>query len=190
MCIVETEGLDALTMREVARRAGVSSAAPFRHFADRQALVLAVATEALQAFVEHTERAMAEAGDDPVARFRAMGVAYVEFAVASPARFRVMCDRSVAAASGPEIDALRARSEATMRGAVEAGIAQGRTPSANAEVVMLAGQAIAYGLARLFVDGMLEPYGIRPAQAREIAIAVTDVMGRGVDPSGGDEGAG
>lgn len=180
--IVEAEGVAALSLREVARRAGVSPAAPFRHFPDKQALITAIATDALRQFVEQTEQAMEAAGDDPVERFRAMGVAYVEFAVAHPARFRAMCDPSMASLETPELAALRARSEAALRGAVEAGIREGRTPQGDASVVMLAGQAIAYGLARMFVDGMMEARGIPASRARELAIALTDVMGRGVDP--------
>ncbi len=89
----------------------------------------------------------------------------------------------MASLENSELEALRARSEAALRGAVEAGIREGRTPQADASVVMLAGQAIAYGLARMFVDGMMEARGIPASRARELAIALTDVMGRGVDPN-------
>jgi AcrR family transcriptional regulator len=178
--IVETEGVDALSVREVARRAGVSSAAPFRHFADKQALMAAVATDALRSFVEHTEKAMEEAGTDPVDRFRAVGIAYIDFALAHPARFRAMCDPVLIHVETPELTELRERSMKATRGAVEEGMRLGLTPGADVDSVLLAGQALAYGLARMFIDGMLP---LPKVQARAAAIAAIDVLGTGVDPN-------
>jgi len=80
----------ALTLREVARRAGVTHAAPYRHFTDKEALLAAVAEEGFHTLSEAMREAMGRAGDDPVERLEALGVGYVRFALAHPAHFEVM----------------------------------------------------------------------------------------------------
>jgi AcrR family transcriptional regulator len=176
--IVENEGADALSVREVARRAGVSPAAPFRHFPDKQALIAAVAIEALRGFLDYAEPEIEKAGADPVDRFRAVGIAYIDYAMLHPARFRAMCDPILAQADTPELNDLRARHNATMRGDVEKSIAEGLTPG-DAGAVMLAGQALAYGLARMYVDGVP---ALPRERAREAAMEAIEVLGIGIDP--------
>src|SRR5688572_15237261 len=87
--ILEEGGSSALTLREVARRAGVSHAAPYRHFADKAALLSAVAEEGFRVVYEEmiSRSAMCV---DPVEKLNQVGVAYVLFAVEHPAHFRVM----------------------------------------------------------------------------------------------------
>ena len=88
-------GHNGFTLREVARRAGVSHNAPYRHFADRDELLSAVAA---QGFRELNE-AMLEAGTGeptPLGRLKQAGAAYVEFALRRPEHFTVMFDASIA----------------------------------------------------------------------------------------------
>src|SRR6185503_17019443 len=78
--VLEAEGREAVSLRDLARRAGVSHAAPYRHFADREALLAALAEEGfvlLAAELEGKPR-------------REQAVAYVRFALANPGRFRLM----------------------------------------------------------------------------------------------------
>src|SRR3979411_2764760 len=89
--LVEEGGAEALSVREAARRAGVSPGAPFRHFPSRNALMTAVAEEAQRRFRAEIAAAMAEApGGDPLARFRSLGVAYLRWAMRNPAHFEVI----------------------------------------------------------------------------------------------------
>src|SRR5262245_1682880 len=78
--IIEKEGLEALSLREVARRAGVSHSAPYRHFPDRERLLAALVEEGFSMLAEALEKRPR----------REMGEAYVEFALAHPERFRLM----------------------------------------------------------------------------------------------------
>jgi AcrR family transcriptional regulator len=78
--ILEKEGIDALSLREVARRAGVSHNAPYRHFPDRDRLLVALAEEGFQMLLGALERRPR----------REMGEAYVDFALTHPQRFRLM----------------------------------------------------------------------------------------------------
>src|ERR1700736_99614 len=76
--LVEEGGPEAVTVREAARRAGVSPGAPFRHFPSRDALMNAVAEEAQRRFRVEIEAALAEApASDPLGRFRCLGIAYL-----------------------------------------------------------------------------------------------------------------
>src|SRR4051794_27635084 len=97
-------GAAAVTLREVARRAGVTHAAPYRHFADKAALLAAVAEEGFRALHDAVARAGAEAPDDPLARLAASGQAYLRFAMSHPAHYRVMFGPDVAAREHPELE--------------------------------------------------------------------------------------
>lgn len=83
-------GPAAVSLREVARRAGVSQAAPYHHFADKAALLAAVAEEGFRLFDAHQAAALEAAGDDPIERLAALGVSYLRFAVDQPHYFLVM----------------------------------------------------------------------------------------------------
>ena len=75
--LVGEGGPDAVSVREAARRAGVSPAAPFRHFPSRDALMNAVAEEAQRRFRAEIEAALSAApAGDPLGRFRCLGLAY------------------------------------------------------------------------------------------------------------------
>ena len=78
--ILEKEGVGALSLRELARRAGVSHNAPYRHFSDRDSLLTALAAEGFEMLGDALESRPR----------REMGEAYVEFALAHPERFRLM----------------------------------------------------------------------------------------------------
>lgn len=86
--ILEKEGSDAISLRDLARRAGVSHAAPYRHFADRQALLAALGEEGFALL----------AADLEGKPWREQAVAYVRFALARPERFKLMFTRPVPAA--------------------------------------------------------------------------------------------
>jgi len=86
--ILEKEGRDAISLRDLARRAGVSHSAPYRHFADRQALLAALAEEGFALL------AAALQGKP----WREQAMAYLRFALANPERFRLMFTRPVPAA--------------------------------------------------------------------------------------------
>jgi AcrR family transcriptional regulator len=83
-------GVSALSLREAARRAGVSQAAPYHYFADKSALLAAVAEEGFRQFDRSQASALDQAGSDPVERLQALGSAYVRFALDKPHFFGVM----------------------------------------------------------------------------------------------------
>ena len=140
-------------MREVARQAGVSAAAPYHHFADKAALIAALATEGYAALTAALRAAWA-AEDDPAERIAALGMAYVRFAVAHPAAFRLMFRPEL---RGLRADASLAQAAAASYGVLVAGIRAAQdagaiTPGDPAPLALTA-WATVHGLAVLLVDG-------------------------------------
>jgi AcrR family transcriptional regulator len=89
--ILAKEGAEAITLREVARRAGVTHAAPYRHFSSKEALLAAVAEEGFRQLAADLEAAArAPERGDSLDRLEAFGDAYIRFAVKHPAHYRLM----------------------------------------------------------------------------------------------------
>lgn len=88
--LIAKHGPESLTLREVTAAVGVSHGAAYRHFADKEALLAAVAEEGYRGLAQRLASAANGANVYPNARIRALGAAYVEFAMARPAHYRVM----------------------------------------------------------------------------------------------------
>jgi len=183
---VREEGAAALSLREVARRAGVTHAAPYRHFASKEALVAAVAEEGF-----HTLRETLVAALDPAAGPREnlgrIGVAYVRFAVAHPSHFRVMYGAGQGdAAPFPEmVEAGRGAFDVLVH-TVEAGVRAGELRDDPVPSLSLAAWSIVHGLASLLVEGKLPPEAGRP---EDLARVVTGMLMRGLVSRGEGEPA-
>ena len=94
-------GVEGLTLREVARRAGVSHNAPYRHFKSREELVAALAAESFLQLRESVTAAVADT-TAPADKLRQAAAAYLEFALANPARFDVMFHSALDGKAYPE----------------------------------------------------------------------------------------
>ena len=156
---VEAEGPSEVSLREAARRVGVSAGAPYRHFKSRQEFMTAVAMEVMERHAVLVKEELARVGPGPLEAFRAQGLASVRFARKHPAFFRLMSSRSLFDSLGPEvIEAAKAKHDESLdllREAQRAGLLSTGKP----EYALLAGQALAYGLARMLVDGRLAMLG-------------------------------
>ncbi|HSN90738.1 MAG TPA: helix-turn-helix domain-containing protein, partial [Anaeromyxobacteraceae bacterium] len=95
LAVIERDGVSALSLRDLARRLGVSHAAPAHHFTDKMALLAEIAREGFERFGAALGAA-AEASPDDDTRLVEIGRAYVGFALAHPATFRVMFGRDLA----------------------------------------------------------------------------------------------
>ena len=96
LATIDDTGPRGLTIREVARRAGVSHAAPYRHFTDKNELILAVVERGFELLDRAMEQARKAAGADPLEQFAASGEAYLDFAMEYPAYYRVRGSRNPA----------------------------------------------------------------------------------------------
>jgi len=164
-------GPEAVTVREVARRVGVSSGAPFRHFPDRTTLLTAVAEEAMKRFRQEILRALEAAGSKgPLERLRAIGSAYLRWAVRHPTFFEVISSRRLIDFEGSA--ALRADNEAVQRlmaGLIEEARLKGEVrDDADARSIVIAGRALVYGLARMQVDDHYASWGLQAGEVERM----------------------
>lgn len=165
-------GPAAFTLREVARRAGVSHNAPYRHFRDKDALLAAVAA---QGFRELT-RAMREAADrqlNPLEKLKHSGLAYVAFAVRHSAHFTVMFDSPVTGSKVPEF--LEASQEAfeTLVGYIRTCQKEGKLPAGQTLERALAAWSLVHGIAKLAVAGRL-PFRTKTALLKFAGFAIDE----------------
>jgi len=159
LATIGKEGIDGLTLREIGARLGVSRTALYRHFADKRALLAAVATEGFRMLREQLVAAWQQGGRDQAA-FEAMGAAYVRFAAANPAHYRVMfggfvdpnaCDAELAAEAAGAFQAL-----------VDALAALQRDAVVRSDDTLLMARyvwAVVHGVAMLGIDGQLREPG-------------------------------
>ncbi|HEY1926688.1 MAG TPA: TetR/AcrR family transcriptional regulator [Caulobacteraceae bacterium] len=145
--ILETEGPDALSLRAVAREAGVSPAAPYHHFKDKGELLDAVAAEGWAELGDAIARARAEAASPAVA-VTEIGVAYIRFARENPALYRIMyrmaCDRKTM----PEH---AKKAEGGIGQVAEAILAAGAQPTSalDLQLIQIAAWCTAHGIAEM-----------------------------------------
>jgi AcrR family transcriptional regulator len=155
--LVEESDVAALTLREVARRAGVTHAAPYHHFQNKAALLAILAEEGYRALYTEQLQAAAKAGTDAVARLQAIGLAYVRFAVHHPGHFRVMF-RSDPADWAKHPSLLEAvQLPLVLLNATADETRRTRKLAAQPTELVLSSWAMVHGLATLWVDGPLRP---------------------------------
>ncbi|MGV9263834.1 TetR/AcrR family transcriptional regulator [Kitasatospora sp. NPDC003701] len=170
--LLDEEGQAKVTMREVARRAGVSAGAPFRHFPDRQALLTEVAGQVLADF-ERWQLAEIERSEGPA--MKALGLGFIRYAIRHPHRFELVRSRVFTASRQPELRQRLSGIDEALLEFIVADQEAGRLRPGDPALVGLAGQALVYGLAQMIVDGYL------PAEkAEELAEQVVDTFGQGV----------
>jgi AcrR family transcriptional regulator len=178
---IAEDGPDGFTLRDVARRAGVSPAAPYRHFQDKDELLAAVAAECADRFVRMILEAVAQApADDPLARFRQVGIASVEFAAAHPEHFRAFNLPGILSRLPAEQRQRFAAWNEDQARALAAAQEAGAIARIPLDELMLAASALVHGLGHLIVEGQLGE--VSPDRARQLAIAVTGVLGLGLLP--------
>jgi len=152
--LLERDGQDALSLRRVAAAAGVSRAAPYHHFAGKDALLAAVAAEGFRALGESMRRHAADV-EDPSERLCGIGVGYVVYAVDHPALFRLMQGPYFSGADRyEELHAVAGGCFEILRDTVAACLPDAR-PEAI-ETACAAAWSLVHGLATLCMDGRME----------------------------------
>jgi AcrR family transcriptional regulator len=165
-------GPAAFTLREVARRAGVSHNAPYRHFRDKDALLAAVA---VQGFRELT-RAMREPDQSPLNaldKLKRSGLAYVAFAVRRPEHFTVMFDAPVSTSSDPEYTQASQEAFNTLVNYIRVCQEEGQLPTGNTMERALYAWSLVHGIAKLAVAGRF-PFRTKAALLKFAKFAVDE----------------
>jgi len=173
--IIDKRGQSALSMRAVAEALGVSHGAPAHHFADKDALLSELRTQAWGAFAD----ALESAGDAPDA-LRHMGRAYVAYALAHPQRMALIF-RSSSSEQLPETEAQSMRAWAALSTAVARHIGPTRAADQRLlSVLSVAAWAQAHGLAMLWTDVNLPPGLPHGKSAQPLHDAALDVLYAGM----------
>lgn len=155
MEILERDGVDALTLRAAARAAGVSHAAPARHFADAASFLAAIAAVGFGSLSEVLARARATAVD-PVVGLREMGLAYVRFATERPELYRVIFHPTLADKQRhPELLVASAEAFEVLRAGVSDALISSPADPEHVDRVALTAWATVHGIATLMIDDQL-----------------------------------
>ncbi len=168
-------GMEGFSLRSVAKRAGVSHAAPAHHFGDVQGLLTTLAAEGFRQFLAAQAAREAVAEQDAASQLVAAGLGYVDFAIARPALFRLLWQSKRPDFTDADLgQAARAAYQHLVDQVILTG---GRSTADEA-----AAWAVAHGLADLLASGRLKGVGSLPAAARDAMVAG---IIRRVLPSGG-----
>jgi AcrR family transcriptional regulator len=158
LATIRAEGVSGLTLRQIGARVGVSRTALYRHFADKRALLMAVASEGFRTLREELVRAWEEGGRSGAA-FQAMGAAYIRFAVANPSHYRVMFGGFV---DPQEQTELATEAGGAFQALVDAlGALQRQVVVRGDDTVLMARfvWSVVHGVAMLGIDGQLREPG-------------------------------
>lgn len=173
IALIGAQGLSGWSLRECARRAGVSHAAPGRHFADKDALLAAIAEQGFEKLAERGAAAMV-AASTPRDALDAYGAAYVRFALEHPVHFRVMFTAELDKQKYPDekhgVRAFELLREAARR---VAGTSQDDLTPA------LAAWSLPHGLAMLILDGRIPREQVPTPEAAEALARATFALWRG-----------
>jgi AcrR family transcriptional regulator len=170
IAVIDKHGVDALNLRELAIRAGVSSGAPYHHFTNREALLACIAEEGFSGLETAMIRERDASPDDATSRLAALGRAYISFATAHRGHFRVMFRGDLT----PELVQEKPRAFHLLCDAIEDCQRSGVAPAGDLQPLVLAAWSAVHGLATLWIDGALPRKGLNPER---LAPAVVTLLG-------------
>jgi AcrR family transcriptional regulator len=166
--MVEKDGVDALSVRKLAERVGVSQTALYHHFRDKQALLCAIGEEAIDHFAGKLQGGLAEV-EGLEARFERFVTVYVRFALEHPELYEVLFGRGTWKGEGPESEAFRSKARASFRSYAEMVSslqAQGwLSPDLNPLRLAQVLWGTLHGLCRMYNDGL----AFTPGDVEEIS---------------------
>jgi AcrR family transcriptional regulator len=164
-------GVEGFSLRRVAKRAGVSHAAPAHHFGDADGLLTALAAEGFRLFLATQARFEATAPPDPRAQLRAAGLGYIAFAREHPALFRLMFSSQRPDFGQADLQEWAGRGFGHLVEQVSALLGRPAMASRDDQDTLVAVWAMAHGLADLLAAGRLGMLQALPDQRRDAALA-------------------
>jgi AcrR family transcriptional regulator len=173
---------DALTLRAAAQLAGVSHAAPYRHFKDKDALLAAIAAEGFRLLTRHMrdEIAALGLGADHRSRLRAAAVGYVVFGVENPSYLRLIFDGHPGV-DDPDLRQAGQEAYQLLRDLIDEGLRTGRLRAGDPDELALAAWSMCHGLAMLIIGGSVPPpLTSRVEQVRTLAATLADHLEEGL----------
>ena len=169
---IDKEGIEALSLRGLARQLGVSHGAPNRHFKTKSELLGALAAHAYQSIRRATLEAAEKVGEDPLIRLNAMGRGYLKWALENQSLFKAMNHPDVGLYVGTELVDSMKRFQKDILEAVLAAQKKGRHPKANPYILLLFTNAIPFGVAGL----LSHPVYAQPTEGYSIDELVEQII--------------
>jgi AcrR family transcriptional regulator len=154
LLLVEEHGVKGLALSDAARLAGVSVAAPYRHFRDKEGLLAEIAAEGFALFRDALARATQSYPKDKVKRMVEMGVAYFDFAVEHRSHFKVMWEGGISKEKYPDVGKVASEAYLLLEGA-----ARDLLPAANParqQALVASAWSLVHGFATLALERELE----------------------------------
>jgi AcrR family transcriptional regulator len=181
---LDEAGADRLSLREVARRAGVSHAAPAHHFTDKAGLLTAVATEGFAMLVSYLADAEPGGVGQPADQLPALGRAYAQFAEENPGRFEVMFRPGLLHADDPAFQRAGDAAFQALRDHIAACQSHGWREREPTDALAAAAWALAHGIAVLRTQGSLARHYPDPSLSGvgQLVTAMTATADRPTQP--------
>jgi AcrR family transcriptional regulator len=175
--VLAERGAGGLTLRECARRAGVSHAAPAHHFGDVRGLLTALAAQGFEQMADLMDSHRATAPPDPAQQLVAVGQAYIEFATTQRAHFQLMFGSDRLDAADPTLLRSSARTRAALEQTMTALMASRDLPPETLPTRLLLAWSAVHGFATLVNEGQCEAaLGLDPAQPTPVRAAAAAVL--------------
>ena len=154
---LRTQGAEGLSLRELARDLGVSQAAPYRHFADKESLLAELAMRGFRELARDMKVSIEGSDPIPAAALHAAGLSYVRFAVRHPEQYRLMFGNyRLEKGRYAELDAAATEAFGLLRSVVQRGVEQGTFRDESVAVLAVGAWSIVHGFASLVIDGRLD----------------------------------
>lgn len=180
-------GIERFSLRAVAKRAGVSHAAPSHHFGDLRGLLTALAARGYERLIEFQNERQIGAAADPRSRIAASGLGYIDFAIAHPALFRLMFSSDRPDRNNPDFS--KASLETFERLVSETQAVAKKNPYEDKDAMkdLMVSWSLVHGLAELIVSGRAERLlGLAKLQDDERDAVLTDIIRRIESTAGPD----
>ena len=180
--VLRQRGVTELSLREVAKVAGVSHTAPYRHFKDKNALLQALAAIGFQRLADALRQVKAEFADQPVEALVAGGKAYVELAVKNPEMTQLMFGGALETEEISEEDLVQCSDDAfnALLEIVDLGLEKGVYQARDRMDIALAAWSIVHGLAMLITGGKLNEYATSDEAVMGLAQTVGEILQNGL----------
>jgi AcrR family transcriptional regulator len=178
--IVEEQGADAFTLREAARRAGVSHGAPAHHFGDKTGLLTQLAVQVMRERVEQVEAAKFAAGPDPLVQLKACGMAHIDFLISHP-NLEGLCWRdNLIDRANPALQEVLQRMTAGLIETMSAVTGKALVPDKEANPSTLLAISVVHGFAQMVSERIIlqtVPEHERRLRALAMADEMLDLVG-------------
>jgi AcrR family transcriptional regulator len=179
--LLEESNIAALSLRQVARRIGVSHTAPYRHFPDKESLLAGITTVSLENLTEQVAQAVELHPDDPAEQLKEAGLRYVQLALDNPQCTQLMfsgilpCDETY-----PELDDASGKAFDALKMMIEQGQSSGAFKQGDVELMALTAWSCMHGLSMLLISGDLGEIISMPIEAQTLTSAVTGMLAEGL----------